>query len=341
MKISFGLKIKHEPWGGGNQFLSNIIDYFKDRNVKIINHLNDKDIDIIVLMDPRYNSSSSTFNHFDIEKYLKKINKNAIVVHRVNECDERKGTKYVNKNLIDANNFADHTVFISSWLKNILSKYKEFENSSIILNGANSKIFNYSNYDKILKNKIKIVTHHWSTHKNKGFEVYSYLDELLNDVECSNKIDFTFIGNLPKNFKFKNTRYIEPKNGSELADLIKTHDVYLTASINEPGGNHQNEGLNCGLPVLYLDSGCMSEYCKGYGLAYSKDTLKEKIFEIQSEYINFRENLKNYPYNSDFMCIKYEELFVNLMERRNEIVKNRKVKKTNFISKLIYKFNLN
>ena len=148
VKISFGLKIKHEPWGGGNQFLSNIIDYFKDRNVKIINHLNDKDIDIIVLMDPRYNSSSSTFNHFDIEKYLKKINKNAIVVHRVNECDERKGTKYVNKNLIDANKFADHTVFISSWLKNILSKYKEFENSSIILNGANSKIFNYSNYDK-------------------------------------------------------------------------------------------------------------------------------------------------------------------------------------------------
>ena len=53
------------------------------------------------------------------------------------------------------------------------------------------------------------------------------------------------------------------------------------------------------------------------------------------------EKFKKYPYNSDFMCIKYEELFVNLMERRNEIVKNRKVKKTNFISKLIYKFNLN
>ena len=97
MKISFGLKIKHEPWGGGNQFLLNNFDYFKDRNVKIINHLNDKDIDIIVLMDPRYNSSSSTFNHFDIEKYLKKINKNAIVVHRVNECDERKGTKMLIK----------------------------------------------------------------------------------------------------------------------------------------------------------------------------------------------------------------------------------------------------
>ena len=33
------------------------------------------DIDIIVLMDPRIDSSSSTFNHIDIDKYLKFKNK--------------------------------------------------------------------------------------------------------------------------------------------------------------------------------------------------------------------------------------------------------------------------
>ena len=123
MKISFGLKIKDAPWGGGNQFITNISGYFKDKNYEIVNHLNDNDIDIIVLMDPRYNSSSSTFNHFNINKYLQNVNSNAIVVHRVNECDDRKGTDYVNKNLIDANQFADHTVFISNWLKDNLSHY--------------------------------------------------------------------------------------------------------------------------------------------------------------------------------------------------------------------------
>ena len=37
---------------------------------------------------------------------------------------------------------------------------------------------------------------------------------------------------------------------------------------------------------------------------------------------------------------KYEELFENLIDNRNEIIKNRKVQKTNFLSKLLYKFNL-
>ena len=32
-------------------------------------------------MDPRIDSSSSTFNHLDIDKYLKFKNKNAIIVH--------------------------------------------------------------------------------------------------------------------------------------------------------------------------------------------------------------------------------------------------------------------
>ena len=75
-------------------------------------------------MDPRVDSSSSTFNHIDIDKYLKFKNKNAIIVHRINECDERKGTNYVNKNLIDANKFADYTIFISSWLRELLNKIK-------------------------------------------------------------------------------------------------------------------------------------------------------------------------------------------------------------------------
>ena len=340
MKISFGLSIKNKPWGGGNQFLININNYFNKKNIKIINHLNDNDIDIIVLMDPRYNSSSSTFNHFDIGRYLKKINNNAIVVHRINECDERKGTNYVNKNLIDANYFADHTVFISKWLKDLLSKYKNFENYSIILNGADKKIFNFSSKSDKIKNKLKIVTHHWSTHKNKGFEIYKYLDELLNDNKFAEKVEFTFIGNHPKNFKFKNTVCFEPKSGIELANLIKKNHIYLTASIFEPGGNHQNEGLNCGLPTLYLDSGCMKEYCDGYGLVYSMSTLKEKIFEIQNEYNNLRLKLESYPYNSDFMCKNWENMFKELIKNRSHIIKNRKIPNVNFLSKLKYKFNL-
>ena len=44
-------------------------------------------------------------------------------------------------------------------------------------------------------------------------------------------------------------------SGHELADTIKGNHLYLTASINEPSGNHHIEALQCGLPILYLESG--------------------------------------------------------------------------------------
>ena len=35
-------------------------------------------------------------------------------------------------------------------------------------------------------------------------------------------------------------------------------------------GNHQNEAINCGLPILYLNSGCMKDIVKDMGLNIAK-----------------------------------------------------------------------
>ena len=50
-------------------------------------------IDVIFLFDPRKDSELATFNHIDIANYLYYINANTKVIHRINECDERKNTK--------------------------------------------------------------------------------------------------------------------------------------------------------------------------------------------------------------------------------------------------------
>ena len=67
-------------------------------------------------------SEASSFNHHDINYYLKFKNKNALVVHRVNECDERKGSKNVNSQIMQANGLSDFSIFVSTWLKNLFSK---------------------------------------------------------------------------------------------------------------------------------------------------------------------------------------------------------------------------
>ena len=47
-------------------------------------------------------------------------------------------------------------------------------------------------------------------------------------------LSFTYIGNLPKNFKFNASQQIKPLHGLELAEELKKHNIYLTASKNEP-----------------------------------------------------------------------------------------------------------
>ena len=40
--------------------------------------------------EPRKTPESSAFTHIDVKKYLDYVNDKTIVVHRINECDERK-----------------------------------------------------------------------------------------------------------------------------------------------------------------------------------------------------------------------------------------------------------
>ena len=158
MKVSIGSRIVRGPWGGGNLFAINLTNFLKDKGHEVIYDLSEPDIDLILLTDPRSRSeSSSTFNHEDIKNYKKFVKPNVAVVQRINECDERKNTENINNFYLDASKVADHVVFVSSWLRNIyLDIGMDRDKTSVILAGANNKIFN--NLDLSIWDKKKIKT---------------------------------------------------------------------------------------------------------------------------------------------------------------------------------------
>ena len=83
--------------------------------------------------------------HLDIDRYQSKVNKSAISIQRINECDERKQTNYVNRAIIKSNNNIDHTVFVSSWLKGVYEKSGiKLKSSSVVLGGSDSNIIDYT-----------------------------------------------------------------------------------------------------------------------------------------------------------------------------------------------------
>jgi len=314
LKVSIGAKVMDGPWGGGNLFVINLSNYLLEKGHEVVYDLNENDIDIILLTDPRKSSESSSFTHRDIKKYKKK-NPNVKVVHRINECDERKNTRGLNKFYIKANKVADHTIFVSHWLKQIyINSGFTSMNYSVILAGADPNIFNMKNKKTLNKNeKLKIVTHHWSGNWNKGFDIYERLDDLLKQDYWGTKLEFTYIGNLPKKFTFKKANYIEPLSGMELAKELKNNHLYITASLNEPSGNHHIEASQCGLPVMYLNSGGTPEYCKDFGLMYDHDNFEEKLNEALEEIDKYNEKMTNYTLNSNKMCTEFLTVFNNLL----------------------------
>ena len=321
MKVSIGTNIKDGPWGGGNLFAINLRDYLLKQNHQVVMNLYHDDIDVILLTEPRKTSESSAFTHIDVNKYKEYVNPNVVVIHRINECDERKKTDFVNEYLIEANKVSDYTIFVSSWLKNLfVNQGLSEKNSKVILAGANNEFFNTKGYKTWNgTEKLKIVTHHWGANWNKGFREYIKLDQLLNENIFREKYEFTYIGNIPKEIVFKNTKIIDPLSGVDLANEIKNNHIYLTASLNEPSGNHHIEAAQCGLPLLYINSGGIPEYCDGYGVQFDESNFIEKLEELRVNYEFYLEKIKTYPHNSVKMSEEYLLAFNNLLlERQSE-----------------------
>ena len=326
MKIAISYKVQTESWGGGNQFVKELIKASKKQNHKVVFDLKDIDIDIILLIDPRSYNDEITFGSFEIIRYLLLVNKKALVVHRINECDERRKTNHMNRLLRWSNYCADHTVFIASWLKDLNLYIKDTPNS-VILNGANPYDFrNYENCYWDGNSPIKIVTHHWSPNYMKGFDVYKHLDSLLaNSKYWQRIIEFTYIGNLPKGFLFKKANHIQPISGQILGRELSKHHVYLSASINEPAGMHHIEGAICGLPIIYRQSGALPEYCEDFGISFENTDYLPAIKEMLIQYKKYKEKISDYPHSSIKMTNNYLNLFSSLIINKKEIVSKRNI----------------
>lgn len=288
------MKPKNTSSGGGVFFVRDLVNYFQQNNYTITYQF-EKNIDLIFIIDPRKNST----NHISIDMILeyKNMYPNVKLLYAVNECDiKREVSINLEPLIIKCILNCDHIVFISKWLKDYyFEKYNKIKtkfinNHNVINNACDQNIFYQKENKQINKNKIKIVTHHWSNNYFKGFEIYNKLDQLLPLLK---NIEFTYIGNYNNRYIPKNINYFPPKCNINLANEIRKHDIYLTASLYEPGGIHQLEGMSCGLPVLYRENGGgIKESVKNAGEEFNDiEDMLEKLKKISDKYENYTNNI--------------------------------------------------
>ena len=281
MKINIFLNIKSGPYGGGNQFLKALRDYF---------------IDIDVYSENTEQADGILFNsHHQISELLqlKKKYPEKIFIHRIDGPVFliRKDNVYLDRLIYKFNDkIADASIFQSDWSrkKNIKLGLKKNEFETTIINAPNPEIFNANDKPEFDKNsKTKIIATSWASNMSKGFDTYKYLDNKLD----FSKYEMTFCGNSP--FEFKNIKHIKPLASIDLVKELKKHDIFITASKNDPCSNSLIEALHCGLPAMGLNDGGHPEVIDKGGLVFNEnDEINNLLNRIEKNYREFQKSIK-------------------------------------------------
>lgn len=297
MKIAINCKKITGPWGGVNQFCNTLENRLTERGHIVVRSL-DPDTQVILLAISSLTSESASFSYIDAAKHKQQYRSK--IVHRINAYDGQRGSILgVTEAVVRANEIGDHTVFVSSFIRNI---YLQLDRPcSIILNGCDESVF-YPRQGAA--EGFSLVTHHWSDNLMKGFEIYRQIDK--------NK-ELTLIGRIPSGYQF--SRHLPPMTSLPLAEELSSHSAYITAAQLESGPNHPLEAMACGLPILYMDSGSMKEYCGNWGVEFDTTNLFEKIDYVKNNLIQLKENLKSFNLTSQLMAEQYANLFQALSER--------------------------
>ena len=256
-------------WGGGNRFVRSLVELAPNYGITPILDFS-PDAHAIVILDPR-NDGLGIGNQelSEIHRRFPTIP----ILHRVNECDARKGTTDIDLMLRETSAISSRTVFVSDWIRAYhLERGWRCPDTSVVYNGVDLELFKPISISP--PPPIRVVTHHWSNNSMKGFDYYDALDEVMG--RAPHEITFTYIGRERSSFKHANV--IPACDGAELATALAQNHVYVTASRFDPGPNHVLEALACKLPVLsHVDGGGAVEFVGANNVFASPAQLLEKI----------------------------------------------------------------
>ena len=186
-----------------------------------------------------------------------------------------------------------------------------FVSPVVIHNSIDGDVFHPSGRKKFDDTaKISLISTAWSDNPRKGGPFYKWLDEHLD----FSRFEYTFVGRVKQ--EFKNIKHIVPQDSGNLAELLRQHDIYISASLHEPCSNALLEALACGLPSLYRNDGGSSELVEFGGLPFNdEDDFLPQLDRVAAHYESFQ--LSIYIKSMDDIVGKYLQLAQKVVQHHN------------------------
>jgi glycosyltransferase involved in cell wall biosynthesis len=305
------------PWGGSSTFVSQLCAFLKARGWRVTYRLS-PDVDAIIIIDPREDLQRKAFGMAEIIAHKKQY-PHVRVIHRVNECDQRKNTSFMDPLLAEANAHADYTIFIAEWLLEYHATrwFDKSKPHTVIYNGADPGVFHPIGQKGWQPGTtLRVVTHHWSNNPLKGFDVYEEVDRLITDGKLPG-FELWVIGRWPENIQWKSAKTFPPSAGHALAAQLRECHVYVTGTRWEPCGMHHVEGAQCGLPLVYHeDGGGVVEAGLRYGIGF-RENVAAALIAARDRYTELRGKVLSQIPSGDRMVLAYAEVLQRLLVERN------------------------
>lgn len=313
--VALNLRPRSGPYGGGNQWATQLSLYLRRCGYRVVYRL-DESVDLVLGTHAGLNGPLE-FTYEEVSA-AKKRNPRLRCIQRINDNDARKGTGGMDAQLAEANAASDHTVFVSSWLRDYHASrwFDAARPHSVIINGADPAVFHpFGNKPWQPGETFRIVTHHWSDNPSKGFDAYAEIDQRIAAGRLPG-VEFWIIGRWPSNIHWQAARTFGACAGTKLANLLRQCHAAVTASRYEPGAMHPVEALQCGLPLLYhAETGGTVELGKTFGVLLEGDPVSA-INMLRGQYSALRARLLGDGPAGDKMCLTYRQLIQTLLATR-------------------------
>jgi hypothetical protein len=299
------------PYGGANSFLRALRKALRRRGVVVHDE-----------PDARFDVALVNALTQDIDRtFVERLAEGGPLVHRkvgyrVSGSDEMRrvvdGVVHGDRLQIDFSPWLAHSIFQSRYSSDVFHASGFDGPSTVIHNGVDEEIFNLTERRPLGRARprtwwngtepFRVVISTWSTDANKGFAEYREIDAALGD-----EIEVRLVGRVPPGLHFRRIRLLRARSGHRLAAVLKRQHSLLQLARHETCSNALLEGINCGLPAIYLESGSNGELAAEYGVPWN-GSLPEAVERLKERYRDAIGRIPENPYRVEPVADRYLEV---------------------------------
>lgn len=311
MKVRIGLDFRQGSWGGGNQFLKALYEALKSADALVETKGQEE---VLIVNSHHWGPELPTLLKRSLTGSL------PLVIHRVDgPLALVRGRRRELLTDFRINAFsrlvASGTIFQSNWSqKQCLRLGMRARHFRIIGNAPDPRVFSHGKRVDNSAVTHRIVSASWSANEKKGFRYLELLDSREPDIAAT----VLHVGNSPR--KFKNIALLPPVSSPELATILSSSKIFLTASQDDPCSNALIEAIHSGCAPVALKSGGHPEIVQNPELTFS--SYEEMVEILKFDDVKLEKLRRQIKLASiDEACEQYLDFAKDLFEKRDRRLK--------------------